>query len=128
MTASDKRTNQIKKDLLCRSHPHRKFAATWRLPAQVTNFSNAQTMVGLKSRSTDPLQGLAQRPGMSRALQLQRRRWVWLVLGAAGHARTFFDAKWVEFGSELPIDVIGPPAPARFFFTGRLGSLKRLRD
>jgi hypothetical protein len=28
MTASDKRTNQIKKDLLCRSHPHKTFAAT----------------------------------------------------------------------------------------------------
>lgn len=25
MTASDKCTNQIKKDLLCRSHPHRSF-------------------------------------------------------------------------------------------------------
>jgi len=94
------------------------FAATWLLLAQVTNFGKAQTMVGLKSLSTDPLQGPAQRPGMSRALQLQRRRWLWLVLGAAEHARTFVDRKWVEIGTELPIDVIGPPAPTRFFFPG----------
>lgn len=37
MTASDKCTNQIKKDLLCRSHPHTTFAA----PLAVVDVSRA---------------------------------------------------------------------------------------